>query len=142
MTWTHYVEDTLILLFVFTAIDYITDGWKSKRWLATFFLILLAVAACDLSELSSITSWLGMGIGLGILITILYAYVLRFARSSLPSVVATVVAFKAVRVMMFNPYPGAVFGSILAIVVVSCFTVYWSYQLLYGERGYELFGRR
>lgn len=142
MTWAHYIEDTIIVLLVFTALDYIgTTNWKRKHWLVGFFIILLTLAACDLSELSSVTSWLAIGICLGAVVSVSYWYILRFARAAVPSMIAMIVALKAVPALFFNPYPGAFWGTLMAIVLIMSFAVYWSYQLLHGDTGVLIFKR-
>lgn len=147
MQFTTFIEATIKSLLIYTALDYLTDGWKRYRWLAIIFItfIIILTVALLIVELYPPFSvaWLikvfCFGIIFIIIATLLYIYGIRFSRASFPIMESTFLTLKIIKYCYANPFPGAIIGSILAIILINSCALYWSYQLAYNKNGIPLF---
>jgi hypothetical protein len=132
-TWTHFVEKTIMLLLIFTAVDCIMYGSKKYTWLGVFFIMLMSIVSVDIHDFFPLWLWALVGICSGIVILIIFVYGIRFSRASIPILVAVIGAFKIAQQTVFNAYPGALIGGIAAVILMVSFAIFWSYQLAYGK---------
>ena len=136
--WTEFVENTLIALLIFTAVDYVTDGWEKNKWFAILFFIAYSMNSIAVTSMTYIWIWLVGVIFIGIVISMLYIYGIRFSRASIPMIVATFASLELVQKMIFKAYPDVFFGGILGIILMSCYALYWCYQLAYNKNGIQI----
>lgn len=127
--WTFFIETAIYLLLIYTAIDYITDGWKKRHWFAIIFFILFSLIGIDLTEIASVWLWLFIGVSMGIILTCFYAYAIRFMRSGIVIMAAVKVTLHCIQQISFAAYSGAILGGLLAIVLIISSALYGAYSL-------------
>ena len=76
-----------------------------------------------------VTAWLISGTLSGILLLVLYPYVLRFDLTAIPVGVATMGILAQARQVAMAAYPGAAVGGILTIVLLAAAGVFWTSKL-------------
>ncbi len=132
--WTKFMEMGIFLLLIYTALEYITDGWKKHRWLAVMVLILSSLMSIDLPEIASIWLWLLVGLAMGIALCFVYAYAIRFMRSAIIILAAVKVILAIIQQMVFGAYPGVLFGGLLGIILIISSALYGAYLLEHPRR--------
>jgi len=122
------ITPAAFLLLSFTAIGHWTRGWTRNQ--ASFSVVLVALGlVLGGTAASGITGWLVSGALSGVLLLVLYPYVLRYDLTVIPIGVATMGILAQVRQVAMAAYPGAVAGGILAIIVLAAAGVFWTSKL-------------
>jgi membrane protease YdiL (CAAX protease family) len=126
--FTSYVSTTIIFLLLTRFSDLITDKWHKRTIAGLMSLILITFCLNGLS-VESIGIWFVSSILGGISIAVLYYFVLRHIRSSIPIMTATLSVLSIVQQMAFHAYPGSSMGSIFATLLIVSLAVWWSDNL-------------
>ena len=123
-----YLAITTMVLFTFTAVDRLTNGWTRRKGVFTFGFIVLGVIATGL-RIQSLSLWLIAGPLAGMLLLLTYYYVFRFHLAFIPLTGAAVTILYVCPQAIFQAYPAAIPGAALAILCTSLLALYWYAQL-------------
>jgi hypothetical protein len=99
---------------------------KAFRW-ASF--VALGVILAGGSGIESIPEWLIAGTVSGILLAIVYNYVLVYCWEAVPVAIATLTVFSLIQQAWFRAFPGAVVGIGIGIVILGTIAVFWERRL-------------
>ena len=122
------ITPAAFLLLTFTAIGHWTRGWTRNQ--AAFSVVLVALGLLiGGTAAGGVTGWLVSGALSGILLLVLYPYVLRYDLTVIPVGVATMAILAQARQVVLAAYPGAVAGGILAIILLAAAGVFWTSKL-------------
>jgi hypothetical protein len=123
-----YLGLTTIILFIFTAVDRLTNGWTRRKGVFAFGFIVLGVLVTGL-RIQSLSLWVIAGPLAGILFLLAYYFVFRFHLTLIPLTGATVTILYVCPQAIFHAYPAAIPGAVLAILCTSLLALYWYAQL-------------
>lgn len=127
---SNFIEWTMLALIIFTAVDYVALGCSKKcRRLILPFLMGIGLVMLDVHDFMPLWSLLLVGLLWGTSIWLLYFFVLRNTRASIPCIIATVKIFGLVPLVVFNAFPGVLLGAVIGSVLVGALALFWSYQL-------------
>lgn len=112
-----FIANTVLYLLVFGFIDRMINGGQHKRVPAIVLLFLFGAVTVNTNTSGIIETWLIGALVSSIATIEIYWLVIRHDLAVVPTFVATAVAINLVP-MGTQPYPGALVGSLLAIVVV------------------------
>ncbi len=122
---------TLLLLLVCTVTGRWTSAWTSRTRLFSLLLVLLGFLGAT-SAASGIIAWVASGLVVGVLLLVVYRFVVRYDLTVLPVAVATSLILGQAQHLTFEAYPGAVAGRIGAVVVLGAIAVVWAQKLRVG----------
>jgi hypothetical protein len=126
---TALLIQTIMILFMLTAVDRFTARW-TKRKLLFGILLILAVLVTSGSDVSSIWFWLVSGIFAGIIYLLAYYFVFRFMPAAIPIAIAMLLFLEQIKTCVYNAFPVAIYGAILAIIFIGLLTYFWFIRLL------------
>ncbi len=126
---TAFIAGTILFYFVIKAIDQLTRGGTARLPLGILSCITFGILLKGATGIDHLASWLIVGIIYGLLLLVLYMLVLRFDRTLIPLTIGTSMAFQLMQQGIFNAYPGALLGSICAIILVILSALLWSKEL-------------
>ncbi len=124
-----YIPAVIVLLLLFASLEKFTRSWTRRKLLASALLILLGLITAEFN-IDTISSWLTEGLVTGVIIIVMYRFVLRSNLSLLPAVIAASLIFDQIRQAMINPYPGAIGAALLSITMIVVMTIYCRRKLL------------
>ena len=125
-----YALTTALVLFVYTAIDRLTKGWTKKRGLFALVIILFGLIYTGFHPIKSLEYWLLSGALWGIILLLAYLFVFRYHLALVPIALVVPIMFGEVKQIVFSAFPAAVFGSVLAIILIGALSIYWYKKLL------------
>ncbi len=125
-TFTTFIASTITYYLIFKAIDYFTNGWKERIPLAIALSLPLGIAVKGTAGIEHISAWLIGGCVLGLVLLALYVCAIRFDRTLIPIAMGTFVILDTIQQGIFNPYPGALLGALLSIIIIAPFALWWS----------------
>jgi len=111
------------------ALTIVTERFRKRKLLATGVLVVLGLVVVGSSGISAIWAWLLTGILVGLLFVLAYRYVISYQMALVLPAVAVILIAGLVRESLYMAYPGALPGSLLAILLVAGLTFYWYRQL-------------
>ena len=123
-----YVSSTAFFLLVLAAIDIWTDRWTRRKGIALGIFVLLGFVYSG-TLINGLIIWLVAGPQTGILIFFAYVLVRRLHISLVPWAVAFMSISDLVQKCVANPYPGALAGSILAVILLAGLAMLWEKKL-------------
>jgi hypothetical protein len=112
-----FLTQALLLLLLFGAVT------AKPRWWP--FLVLAGLILAGSSSLETISSWLITGVAGGIVLAAAYALVLRHQPKLIVIATATLAVLSTLRDGLRHAYPGALAGSIAAIVLIGLAMWVW-----------------
>jgi len=119
------ILNTAVLLLVIGTADRLSEQWSCKKATAAALLIFAGIVFAGTGSISSIPYWIISGVVTGVVILLLYVYVLRFDWAIVPAGITAVMLLGQVKTIALQPYPSAVPGGILAIVLLSFAGILW-----------------
>jgi membrane protease YdiL (CAAX protease family) len=129
-----FITMAALLLLVFVALDRWTAGWTRRKGLVSILLLAAGLVVAGMESVQSLPSWLAAGVLVGAGIWAAYFWVLRFDLSLLPVAVGAFIALEVLAEGLGGAYPGALAGSIAAVVLVGIVAFLW-YRSLAGNGG-------
>ena len=120
---------TILFMLLMVSFDRWTDGWTRAKIPLTVALIVAGVALTGLNSIENIQEWLIKGISTGIVLFIFYYFVFQYDLSIIPIASASVIILSLFSQSLYNEFPGARIGSLLAIIPVALFSYYWTRSL-------------
>lgn len=124
-----YVTESTVALLIVAALTIVTERFRKRKLLATGVLVVLGLVVVGSSGISAIWAWLLTGILVGLLFVLAYRYVISYQMALVLPAVAVILIAGLVRESLYMAYPGALPGSLLAILLVAGLTFYWYRQL-------------
>lgn len=120
-----FIMITALFLLLCNAADYSTDNWHKNRLLGLLLLIFFTVVITGLQVPPHVISWLIISTILGIIIAILYYYVIRFDHAMIPLIVGIVFIGRLLQQALFNAFPGAFLAYSFAACIVALAACGW-----------------
>jgi hypothetical protein len=120
-----YVSEVTVILLVVVSVTLFTGRFRNRKSLGIAILIVLGLVVAASAGVSAIWAWLLAGILLGLLLLVAYHFIISHQVSLVLPTVATMIIFGLVREATFAAYPGAVAGSLLAVLLVGGVAFYW-----------------
>jgi len=124
-----FITTATLMLLVFVGVHHWTAGWTNRKESASVMFLVLGWTFAGRQSVDSLPGWLVMGALLGAGMWAAYVWVLRFDFSLVPPAVATLSIAGSVSRAMGNAYPGALAGSVLAVVLVIPVALWWHRSL-------------
>lgn len=115
---------TLFLVFVW--IDRYTHNWQRQRGLAVAAVLFFGIAATGSAGVETIVTWLLEGFAFGLLLLLVYRFVLRYDLAIIPMALAVYSLLAQIRQASFHAFPGAMAGEIIAIGLLLVVGLFWS----------------
>jgi len=129
-----YIIATIAILFIFVAVDRLSNGWTRRKILFSIALVLLGLVNSADQAINGIPFWLISGVAAGVVILLAYRFVVRFHLALIPLIVGTMTILHGVQQGLLQAYPGAVPASILSIVLMGYISVYWYKKWVISEQ--------
>jgi len=117
-----FIINTVLFLLVFGFIDRLTNGGYHKRVFAIGMLFLFGALTANSNASGIIETWLIAALVSGITTVAIYWLVIRHDLAVIPIFVATAIVINLLPTGT-EPYPGALAGNLLAIIVVGALGV-------------------
>ncbi len=119
-----YIMLTTLIWFIFTAVDNFSSCGRQRRGIIVAGLLLFGLILNGI-QIDNLTSWLAGGLVTGFILLLTYQFVFRYHLALIPLVIATASIFAVLRQGIFNAYPGAISGSVLAIILCVVLSFFW-----------------
>jgi hypothetical protein len=110
---------TAVILATLAAIDRITSGWTRRRALAAAALALIGFLSAGVPAGSRLGGWMAGGLVMAAGLPAIYVTLLRFDPTMVPIVLGTMAAVAALMRGAERPFPGALAGSLVAVLMVA-----------------------
>ncbi len=127
-----YIPTVIASLIVFASLEHFTKGWTKRKLLFSALLILLALIV-EAFNMDTIISWLLTGLFSGIVLILVYTFVLRCQLALVPLAIASLIILEQLQQGLFNPHPTALTGTVLSIILIGSLSIYWYRKLLRQE---------
>ena len=128
-----FLSGTVYLL-IFAVANGFSRAWTRKKALTAVFVILLGLVFTDVKGAGNIIFWLGSGLLRGVLLWLVYIFVLRYRLSLAPLVFLPVLLLRYVKGFVHDAYPGAQIGYVAGFVVLVLAAILWERWLRSGEK--------
>ncbi|MGB8468442.1 MAG: type II CAAX endopeptidase family protein [Candidatus Babeliales bacterium] len=122
---TQYISSTLTLWCVYATVDSISYGWQRRKHLALLFCIIAGALLQGYSGIDSIHKWIIMSSVSAALIAVSYVVCIRFDRALIPVANAARMIGVCIAPLMWQAYPGALFGHALFCLLLIPGSIYW-----------------
>lgn len=127
--FSSWVTGTALFLLAVASMYALTDGWRRRRVLASFFLVLLGLVVTGSEGVETVPLWLLEGILTGLVLLAVWALVLRHQPALVPVVTACGTVLGALREAVVAGYPGATPGSVAGAAAMVAASVWWFRRL-------------
>jgi hypothetical protein len=124
-----WMTGTALLVLVVAVIHTVTNGWQRKQAGTAALLVLLGLVVTGSEGVESIPMWLLEGLLTGLVLLAVWVLALRHHPALVPLVTAAGTVLGALRAAVIGAYPGATAGSLISIVLVLGFSVWWFKRL-------------
>ncbi|MEE9126397.1 MAG: CPBP family intramembrane glutamic endopeptidase, partial [Planctomycetota bacterium] len=125
-----FITTATLMLLVFVGMHRWTTGWTQRKGSASVGFLLLGWIFAGRHPVDSLPGWLILGATLGAGMWAAYVWLLRFDLSLVPPAAATLAVAGAISGAMGNAYPGALGGSVLAVVLIGAVALWWHRSLV------------
>jgi len=129
-----YIIVTSFALLFATALDYIQNNWKSKRFIIPVFFLLGGLATYGMYGIDCIGFWAIAGTVMGMLAFLAYTYFIKFDLSTIPLIIAILKIFKRTQQALFGAYDNILPISIISSVVILAVAILWFMRLNKGKK--------
>ena len=120
-----WIRRTVFLFLVLVAIDRWSRGFSRKRVAAAALAFAVGFVLAGHAGIFSVTSWLVAGTLCGAVLLLSYVLVLRFQMALLPVATAVAAGVGALGQGFFRAHPGALAGSLLALLLLAIGSLLW-----------------
>lgn len=114
------------LMLVCIIIDMSSAYWHKRPWILGIFCIFLGLSLAGRMTPESFSFLLITGILLAIILLIVYLTIGRYSNQALIWAAATIISVYYLQEAIFNAYPYAIAGNVLAILGIFCFAYAWN----------------
>ena len=119
-----------ILLAMLVLVHEFTAGWTKRQVLMGALLVLIGGVAVSPATAETPLSWLAQCGASGVLLLLLYVFVLRYELAMVPWMLATMLVLTAIKNILIGAHPDAVVGSGLSILLLIGVAAWWSNGLV------------
>jgi hypothetical protein len=123
---TSFMTGLAVVMTAFIAMDRLSAGWTRRRPIAIALLAALGFLAGGVPAGSAIGGWAIGGAVTAVALVIVYVTLLRFDPTLVPLALGTMAVIKQLGAIAQPPFPAAVPGAILAMVVLAMLSWWWS----------------
>jgi hypothetical protein len=116
---------TAVILVTLAAIDRVTSGWTRHRAPAAAALALIGFLSTGVPAGSHLGGWMAAGLVMAAALPAIYATLLRFDLTMVPIGLGTMSAVAALARGAERPFPGALAGSLVAVMVIGLVAWWW-----------------
>ncbi|MCK5632672.1 CPBP family intramembrane metalloprotease, partial [bacterium] len=109
---------TTINLILLGALDFISNRFKNNKTILIPLFLIIGIAFNGIFDFAGIGQWLLSGSILGIILFIIYYFIIRFDHSIIVSILGAIFALKYIQQALFDAYPLAWLGNIFAAITV------------------------
>ncbi len=127
-----YIMQTLWFFILFIAMHRFSNGWRNHKKLSALLFLVFGLCISGTLDPHAVLHWFAGGLGVGIVLLLLYMLVLRNDFSILPYLTAGISVFDLLEQAVIGAYPGAAAGSVIAALALIGTAAYW-YSLLRKE---------
>jgi hypothetical protein len=120
---------TLLLLLLVGLAKWLSRGGAGRRLLTPLMLVASGLILHGAGGPQPSTTWLITGLATGVALWLSYQLVLRFQPSLVPLATAVVGLLALGREAVWDAYPGATPGAVLAMVALGVLGVWWTGRL-------------
>jgi len=125
---TAFLMRTIMILFTLTVVDRFTARWTKRKILAGVLLVLI-VAVTTGSEVNNLLYWIGSGLLAGIVYLLAYRFVFRYMPAAVPMAIGIFLILEQIKTCVYNAYPSAIPGAILAMPLIGVLAYFWFIRL-------------
>jgi membrane protease YdiL (CAAX protease family) len=114
-------------------VSLVTHGWTERRVLGTIMILVVGFLGAGAPAGSFVTGWAAAGALLAMGLVVAYVFLLRADLTIVPIALGTMVAFSALARGAQRVFPGALAGSVIAVIVIAA-TTWWAFRALRAYR--------
>ncbi len=119
-----YILSVVFILFIFKSINVLSQGFRKKRILSIFLLILISIVISGVNLTSSVISWISSGLIIGIIIVLLYIFYIRYQISSIPIIIGTMTILNELKIILLDSNLITNFGFIISTMIIMIFSFF------------------
>ena len=110
-------------------VSLITDGWTHRRIVGIITLVVVGFLGAGAPAGANVTGWAAAGALLAAGMVLAYVFLLRADLTMVPIALGTMVAFGALARGSQRVFPGALVGSVIAVLVIGA-AAWWIFRAL------------
>ncbi|MCF7884852.1 MAG: CPBP family intramembrane metalloprotease [Candidatus Marinimicrobia bacterium] len=123
-----FIINSTLLILIFTAISRFTVNWTKRRLLFAFIILVVILVVKGLN-LETIPFWIISGLVVGVIYLVIYIVFVRYRLDLIPLIVGGSTILHIMQQLVFNAYPTAIIGNLIAILLITLIAIYWSKKL-------------
>ena len=117
------------MLFVFSALHFLTKGWQQRKMIMGLAFILMFLCVNVGQTYTTIGYWLVYGISLPVILLMIYVWILRSNMVVIPVVLSVPFLLNRITTMIEYPHPVGIQIGVLTFILVVWFSIYWMKML-------------
>ncbi len=119
------VLTSALLLFIFSAVSFLTHGWHCRRGQFSVLLVLLGVLISGSQGASDLTSWVISGLLTGLAILAAYIFLIRYSPAVIPPAIAAVMILGQAKEVFIQPGVLSISGFIITATMLAAVSYWW-----------------
>ncbi len=124
-----FIKETIFMLFVFSALHFLTKGWQQRKMIMGLAFILMFLCVNVGQTYTTIGYWLVYGISLPVILLMIYVWILRSNMVVIPVVLSVPFLLNRITTMIEYPHPVGIQIGVLTFILVVWFSIYWMKML-------------
>jgi hypothetical protein len=120
-----WITTATLMLLVLGCVHSVSAGWTRRKVPMAALLVIFGLVMAGSSGVDTVATWVLSGAAFGALLLAGYLVVLRFHLALIVPAAAAVAILGTLRGGALGVFPGALAGSIVAVVLVAAVAVYW-----------------
>jgi len=124
-----YINITMLILLLYIIMDHICKTWSDNKKISIPVCITFGILTTNVAEIESILFWLLSGVVVGLMLWAIYHVIAHYDRCVIPIAVGIFIIGQLIQQALFNAYPTAFLGNILACVCILAVSYLWSKKL-------------
>ena len=117
---------TVMLLFVFSAVSFLTGDWTRRKGLFSVVIILFGVLISGSQGVAGPLSWALSGVSTGIVLLAAYVFLIRYSLAVIPAAAAAMLILGQARELYLQPGLLSATGFIISAAVLTVTAYFWS----------------
>ncbi len=118
-----------VLLLVIGTVNRFSKNWTHKKGVYSVLLVLMGVVLAGTGGIDSILFWLASGFITGVVLLLLFIYMIRFEWGLVPLAVGALSILSQIKIVLLDAHPASVPGGIVATLLLMCVAAFWSRTL-------------
>jgi len=120
-----YLMTTVFVYLLIIIFDWLSGYWTRRKVLTYLVSVGIGICVVQLPLVTYVPFWLGAGTVVGLLIVLLYQFVVRFDYALVPLVTGALFVTQHLQQLMFNAYPAARIINVYAIGILVLLSSAW-----------------